>query len=119
MASFRGKDKYKCGIKLENGTYLSNINFDEEVAPVIENALRKQVFAIGIATLDSESHKLKSFAIKQLILMTPDVTSEALAAALAEYIEENDTAAHFRQGFKEALSGKARPIEELWDDIQI
>ena len=35
-----------------------------------------------------------------------------------ESVSVKTTADSFRQGFKEALSGKVHPIETLWDNIE-
>jgi len=116
MVNFR-KDRYRCHLFLDDNNYIS-CTFDEDVADEIDGAMRHNVNAIGIATINSVTDEIAEFHIKRLIVLDEkNVSPQQLSDPLDAYIKENDTAASFRKSWEEAIAGEARPVSELWDGI--
>jgi hypothetical protein len=113
---------YKCRIytNLDSTNYV-NCYFDEELAPLIESAIRKTVGAIGIVLYDADTDKISRFVIKQLIIDEFEAGSsqfdDTVRAALRQYRLANDTVASFKRGWKEVISGETHDISTLWDDF--
>lgn len=116
MVNF-GREKYRCHLYQTDDQYIS-CTFDEDVIDEVNNAVRRLVNAVGIATIDPVTDEISTLHIKRIIVLDelglppPDLT-----AALDEYIEQNDTLASFRRSWEEVQAGKLRPIANLWDDI--
>lgn len=116
MVNF-GRERYRCHLYQTDDQFV-NCTFDEDVMDVIDGAVRRLVNAIGIATIDPVTDEISSLHIKRIIVLDdPGHPPPDLSAALDEYIEQNDTLASFRRSWEEVLSGKLRPIADLWDDI--
>ena len=116
MVNFR-KERYRCHLFLDDNNYIS-CTFDEDAADDIDGAMRHMVNAIGIATLDPVNDEIRQFHIKQIVILDKEsVLPQQLSVLLDTYIEDNDTAAGFREGWEEALAGNTRPVSELWGDI--
>ena len=116
MANF-GREKYRCHLYLANDKYIS-CTFDEDVIDDVDSAMRHQVNAIGIATLNPVDDEIDKFHIKQIIILDNEfVPPQQLTESLNVYIKENDTVASFHKSWEEVLSGHALPVSELWDGI--
>jgi len=111
---------FKCRIYLDTTNYV-NCYFDEELAPLIEAAIRKTVGAIGIAMYDAVTDKISTFVIMQLIIDEFEAGSgqfdDAVREALHQYRLDNDTIASFKRGWKQVISGETHDISTLWDDF--
>ncbi|MCI0712436.1 MAG: hypothetical protein L0154_19935 [Chloroflexi bacterium] len=117
MANFRGEDKFKCGIELDSGQYLSGVEFDEDLADLIKDALRQRIYAVGIAGVNTENNEIRSFRIKSILKITTQTSPQDLEDLFTEYKSEYDTLANFKQGWQEMLAGQGHHISQLWDDI--
>ena len=116
MVNFR-KERYRCHLFLDDDNYIS-CTFDEDVANDIEGAMRSNVNAIGIATINPVDDKIAQFHIKQIaVLDENNLSPQQLSDLLEDYIKDNDTTTSFRKSWEEALAGEAQPISELWDGI--
>jgi FtsZ-binding cell division protein ZapB len=112
-----GREKYQCHLYLTDNKPIS-CTFDEDVIDDIDNAMRHQVYAIGISTINPINDEIDEFHIKQIIILDEEhVPPQRLKEDLNNYIRENDTIASFRRSWQEALSGNALPVSELWDSI--
>jgi len=116
MVNF-GREKYRCHLYQTDDKYVS-CTFDEDVIDEVNNAVRRLVNAVGIATIDPVTDEISTLHIKQIIILDePSLPPPDLSSALDEYIEQNDTLASFRRSWEEVQAGKLRPIANLWDDI--
>lgn len=116
--NFKGNraERYQCRLYEEDGSYVS-CTFDDDVSDEIQELLRREVSAIGIATVDSLTDTVSKLHIKKLIPLEGDDKGPEREAeqALERYRAENDTLAQFSQGLQEAFKGESRPISTLWD----
>lgn len=116
MANF-GRERYRCHLYYEDTQYIS-CTFDEDVSDEIYHAIRRYVYAIGIATIEAVEDKIASLHIKKLIFLDEEpVSQEQLTNELDTFIADNDTLASFRQSWGEAISGQGSPVSSLWDGI--
>ncbi|MBP8056850.1 MAG: hypothetical protein KA314_13515 [Chloroflexi bacterium] len=115
MANF-GRDRYRCHLYYEDDKYIS-CTFDEDVIEDIDNAMRHQVNAVGIATINPVDDEIMGFHIKQITILDEEVSPQQLTDVLDSYIADNDTLASFRRSWEEALDENVKPISELWNDI--
>ncbi len=116
MANFSRK-KYRCHLYLNDSDRLS-CTFDEDAIDQIDQAMRHDVYAIGIATLNPINDEIAEFHIKQVIILDGDpVSSQYLEDKLDAYIRDNDTVAKFKQSWQQALAGETYPLEDLWEGI--
>jgi hypothetical protein len=113
---------FKCRIYLDTTNYV-NCYFDEELAPLIESAIRKTVGAIGIAMYDAVTDKISKFVIKQLIIDEFEAGSgqfdDAVREVLHQYRLDNDTVASFKRGWKQVIAGETHDISTLWDETSV
>lgn len=114
MVSFK---QFQCGITLDNGTYLSEIYFDEEMADILAASLREDVFVIGIAASDSQTQELKRFDIKIAVVLDEDTSPDQLDSLYREYLSEHDTANELKEGWKDILRGDTLSLEEFLESV--
>ena len=95
---------------------------------LVEKATPEEILAFE--TPEAEQQRAAELAARQQAgELTPKEAVELkqlrdldlLIAALEErarrVLADDDTAANFRRGWEEALSGNTHPIDELWDDV--
>ncbi len=119
MANFRYDryERYRCNLFTDAENQIA-CTFDEDVADSIGQAMRKNVNAIGIATIDPADDEIATFHIKQLVILDDDnMSPQRLTDLLDSYIEENDTIASFRRSWQEAIEGEVHAVASLWDGI--
>jgi hypothetical protein len=118
VVNFR-ENHYSCEIYTEDNMKCIPCTFDEDTEDVVATAIRHLVYAIGIAAYQPQNSEILEFHIKELfILEMDDSPSQAeLEKALNEYRSQNDTAAKFKQSWREVKQGKTYPISQLWDEL--
>ena len=112
-----GRENYLCNLYYEENKYI-RCTFDEDAASDIENSVRQEVYAIGIATIDPVSEDIIHLRIKELTLLSEIQDQAELRDKLDIYIEENDSLASLERGWNEAILGEVMPVEGLWDGIE-
>ena len=92
--------------------------FNQGLADAIEKALRHEVVVFGVATIEANTGHILTLSIGELLIVDDHArTGAELAAAFAQYKQENDSASHLRQALREAMSGETYPVSELWDRV--
>ncbi len=119
MIDFSEDDEgwYTCHLHLADGSIV-HCAFKQDLADAVEKALRHEVAAFGIATVEANTNHILTLYIGELLIVDDGtVTEEKLVAAYTRYKQENDSASHLRQALRETMNGETHPISELWDMV--
>jgi len=105
---------YTCHVHLTDGTVVNGA-FDDDLTAIMEKSLRQEVYAMGVATVDTATGQLITLHIGELIPIAPgEITEADLQRAYDRYFADHDTATHLRQALHEVLTGQTYPISDLW-----
>lgn len=108
-----------CIILTEPNAAPLRATFEADVADTIARAVRKNVIVFWIGGFLENDDQPVTLRILRVEITAEVESIQQLEAEFAAYTAEHDTAANFRQAWKESQADETRPVSELWDALHV